>query len=404
MQRYQMLDVEIGPDEDGFEAVLARAYSLKQKPQCLCRRDIPLPLYIARRQDSHHLARWPGTGPRHAPTCDHYEAPDFLTGLGQVRGSAIVEDEESGETSLKFAFPLSRGPARAAPSSFTNDKPSVKTNGQKLTMRGLLHFLWDKAELTHWHPKMAGKRNWFVVRRALIQARLGCKVRGDSLTRALFIPETFNLDHKDEIAGRRLSGLELAYASPDAIMVVIGEVKAIEPARYGEKILVRHLPDWPFLMDADMARRFHKRFAVEEELWRSEEAEGHLVMAASFAVGASGLPQLFEIAVMPVNRHWLPYESHEERALVAKAVQEKRRFVKGLRVNLGLEAPIASIALKDTGAEATAIHLARNMPDPAYDEALAALMRTPGVTHVTWRPGDRLPDAQGRVFLPPPKR
>lgn len=30
------------------------------------------------------------------------------------------------------------------------------------------------------------------------------------------------------------------------------------------------------------------------------------------------------------------------------------------------------------------------------------LMRKPGVTHRTWRPGDRLPDAQGRALLPPP--
>ena len=48
----------------------------------------------------------------------------------------------------------------------------------------------------------------------------------------------------------------------------IGEVRSIETARFGEKILIKHLPNFPFLMDADMARRFHKRFAAEEELWR----------------------------------------------------------------------------------------------------------------------------------------
>jgi hypothetical protein len=179
-------------------------------------------------------------------------------------------------------------------------------------------------------------------------------------------------------------------------MVVIGEVKAIEPARFGEKILVRHLPDWPFLMDEDMARRFHKRFAVEEELWRSDGGGGHLVMSATFSIGASGLPQLFEIAVMPVTREWMPYESLDERALVSKAVGEGR-FVKGLRVNLGPDQPIASIALKDTGLDATAVHLVRHVPDPAYDDALAALMMTPGVRHVVWQPGDALPPAVPRI-------
>lgn len=263
-------------------------------------------------------------------------------------------------------------------------------------MRGLLHVLWDKAELTHWHPRMAGKRNWFVVRRALIHAALGCKARGQTLAQVLFVPETFQLDRKEALVGRRRTDLAIAHASRDAIMILIGEVKAIEPARFGEKVVVRHLPDWPFLMDEDMARRFHKRFAIEEELWRSDGGGGHLIIGATFSIGASGLPQLFEIAVMPVTREWIPYESLDEQALVSKAIGEGRRLVKGLRVNLGRERPIASIALKDTGLDATAIHLVRNVPDPTYDDALAALMQTPGVGHVVWQPGEDLPPPQYR--------
>lgn len=391
MQRYEILGWEVSGNEEDFESLVARSYSQRQKVRCLCRGDVDLDLYIAKRNETHVIARWPGTGTRHAPHCEHYEAPDFLTGLGQVRGSAIVDDAESGETTLKFGFPLSRGPARAAPQALTNDKPDVKSTGQRLTMRGLLHYLWDRAELTHWHPGMASKRNWFVVRRQLLAAALGCKARGDSLAKRLFIPETFRLDEKDALLRRRHDHLAPAEASRDAIMILIGEVKAIEAARYGEKIVVRHLPDWPFLMDDDMARRFHKRFAIEEELWRSDPEESHLVIAASFSIGASGLPQLFEITVMPVTREWLPYEGLDERSLVRKAVQERRRFVKGLRLNLASDKPIASIALTDTGAEATAIYLVRSMPDEAYDEALAALMRKQGINHVSWRTGDELP-------------
>src|SRR3546814_6523834 len=101
-----------------------------------------------------------------------------------------------------------------------------------------------------------------------------------------------------------------------------------------------------------MARRFHKRFAADEELWRSDDRDGSLIMAASFSMGASGLAQIFEMSVMPVTREWIPYERLEERMLVTQAIEEKRNFVKGMRVNLGLEMPIASLTLTDTGAEA----------------------------------------------------
>lgn len=123
MQHYALLECEVGEDDPRLAALLAEAHSRRERAICLCRRDHKLPLYIANRQGSYILARWPGTGSRHASTCNHYEAPDFLTGLGEVRGSAMVEHEDSGETELRFAFPLSRGPARAAPSAFSNDNP-----------------------------------------------------------------------------------------------------------------------------------------------------------------------------------------------------------------------------------------------------------------------------------------
>src|SRR3546814_9834751 len=63
------------------------------------------------------------------------------------------------------------------------------------------------------------------------------------------------------------------------------------------------------------------------------------MIAASFSMGASGRAQIFEMSVMPVTREWLPYEGLEERSLVTHAVEDQRHFVKGMRVNLGLEMP-----------------------------------------------------------------
>jgi hypothetical protein len=45
---------------------------------------------------------------------------------------------------------------------------------------------------------------------------------------------------------------------------------------------------------------------------------------------------------------------------------------------------------------ATAVFLATNRVDDAYDEALAELMRTPGVEHVLWKSGGDLPAASGK--------
>ena len=192
MQRYRVLERDICNDDADFQALVAQAYLSKSGALCLCRSDMTLKLYLSLRQGTYVFSRWPGTGHTHLPGCEHYEAPDFLTGKGEVQGSAIVEDD-AGDVSLKFGFPLSRGAARSAPGALTNEKPSVVSKGQRLSMRAVLHFLWDRAELTHWHPRMANKRNWFVVRRALINAALGCRVKGEALTSSLFVPELFQL-------------------------------------------------------------------------------------------------------------------------------------------------------------------------------------------------------------------
>ena len=400
IQRYRVLGKVVTGGQDDLQAALGAAYARKERVLCECRRHEELPLYISHRHDRYVLARWPGSGARHATACDHYEAPDFLTGMAQVRGNAVIDDEASGETTLKLAFPLSRGAARLAPAALTNDKPTVKSTGQKLSMRGLLHVLWDRAELTHWHPKMAGKRNWFVVRRALLEAAASCKVKQEALSHVLFVPETFRPEDKEDLRARRRAALDRVYRSRDELMVVVGEIKEIVPVHGAEKIVLRHVGDMPFVMDQDMARRFHKRFAGELALWQAQDGphgkSGHLVLAGSFARRREGTFDLIEVALMPVTPEWLPYETSDERYLVAKAVAEKRRFVKGLRVNLDTDTPIASLVLKDTGEEASAIHI--HDRDTEVAEPLEALLAGQGVAHLLWKEGEPLP---ARVTRPP---
>lgn len=401
-QRYRVLGrtFDVGSSQE-FQDRLAEAHSRKQKAHCLCRKGEELPLYIARRYDKWVLARWPGSGADHATSCDHFDAPDTLTGLGQVRGSAVIDDEDSGETALKVGFPLSRGAARAAPGALTNDKPVIKSTGQKLSMRGLLHYLWDRAELTHWHPKMASKRNWFVARRALLEAAALCSVKQQPLTGALFIPETYRSD--EDVRGwaaRKRAALARVKASAENMMILIGEVKDIREDDHQKRIFVRHNGEESFDMDVEMSRRFDKRFTEEISLWRRPNNDGHLIVAGSFCRRRSGLFDLVEVTVMPVTAQWLPYESVEEEQLVREAALLKRRFVKGMRVNLERDVPIASLVLKDTGDVATAVYL--HDPEEHVGDPLAARMGLYGIDHAIWIRGEALPPSRRRASPAPP--
>lgn len=353
----------------GLAEALREAHASHARPLCLCRRN-GVPMYLARYgwrdgglgigasgPDELLIKRLPFTGPLHAPDCASYEPPAELSGLGQVLGSAITEDPASGLTALRLGFAMSRSGSRVVPPGSGEASDSVASDGSKLSLRGLLHYLWDQAELTHWHPGFAGKRSWGTVRRHLLGAAAHKVLRGAPLLQRLYVPEVFSVDAKDAIQARRMARFAaLAGKTPNSrpLMLLIGELKAIEPARFGVKAVIKHVPDQAFAVDETLARRLERRLAAELALWEASET-AHLVVIATFGVNAAGVPAIEELSVMPVTSQWIPVENSAEQQLVERLVRDGRSFVKGLRYNLGPSQGMASAVLTDAGEEPVAL-------------------------------------------------
>ena len=309
-------------------------------------------MYVARLAGTNeHLfvKRMPNTGSRHAPDCPSYEPPPESSGLGQVFGSAITEDPVTGETTLKLDFAMSKIAGRSASPTLGGGSDSVASSGTKLSLRGLLHYLWDQADLTRWQPRFAGKRIWGTVRKHLLLAAENKIARGDSLRSRLYIPEVFSVDRRDAISARRMAQWSQAIAAPGKsqhLMLLIAEVKEILPARYGFKAVVKHVPDQAFALDGQLYRRLVRRFEPTLALWGASE-DIHMVIIATFSVGAAGIPSIVELSLMPATWHWLPVEDGFEKQLIERLVAEGRSFAKELRYNLGAESVVASATLTD---------------------------------------------------------
>ena len=335
----------------GFADAIAAAHAAHQRPRCMCLAS-GVEMYVARLaglNDSFIVKRMPETGNRHAPDCPSYEPPPEVSGLGQVLGSAITEDPATGETTLKLDFALSKAAGRSTMPAPGGDGDSVASTGTKLSLRGLMHYLWDQAELTRWQPGFTGKRTWGTVRRHLLQAVENKITRGDSLRSRLYVPEPFSVDQRDAIKARRAAQWSQTIAAPGKpqhLMLLLGEVKEIVRARYGFKGVIKHVPDQAFALDEQLYRRLGRRFESELALWGAAD-DIHMVMIATFSVSAAGLPMIAELSLMPVTRQWLPIEDGFEKELVDRLVAEGRSFVKGLRYNLGKKSTLASVTLID---------------------------------------------------------
>lgn len=344
-------------------------------------------MYVARLGDGYIVKRMPNTGSHHAPDCPSYEPPPEVSGLGQVLGSAITEDPATGETTLKLDFAMSKIAGHSTMPTAGGESDSVVSSGTKLSLRGLLHYLWDQAELTRWQPGFAGKRSWSTVRKHLLQAAENKIARGDSLRSRLYVPEVFSVEQRDAINARRITQWSQAIVAPGRpqhLMLLIAEVKEIVPARYGFKAIVKHAPNQAFALDEPLFRRIGRRFESELALWSAAE-DIHMVMIATFSVGASGIPTIIELSLMPATRQWLPVEDAFEKQLVERLVADGRSFAKGLRYNLGAGSMLAAATLTDCAGSAPLLFVASAGVE---DDGWCLQLCDPSTPVWLWRPSD----------------
>jgi len=357
-------------DNVELPSILADAYVNRVRPFCLCTKD-GVAMYIAKINGSFHLKRMPNSGSSHSAECASYEPPPEVSGFAEVAGRAVQEDSATGETVLKLDFALSktgkRGPNAEGSAS---EETSAKSDGNKLSMRGLAHYLWSEAGFNRWSPRMSGKRNWSVIRKYLYEAAAGKNSKGNALLRQLYIPETFSVDRKDAIESNRRKSFHEVFGSTSGktkpLMLVLGEVKEMASNALGHRITIKHVPDLVFMLADDIAKRVTKTYTDEIQR-RAARADSHLIVFGTFERSDSGVLWFHEIVLINLTNEWIPFESMDEHLLLDELCRSKRRFIKSLRFNLPKLRPLSSVVLTDTGAVSTALYV---VPDTANDDYL----------------------------------
>lgn len=388
MPRYLFGVHVYSPEHESWQRVLQKGYVAKMRPvcQCLVQGDNSPSLYISLVRGQYVLKRIPYSGPLHAPHCDHYEPPPELSGLGQVNGSAIREEPETQSTVLTLDFALNKGRSRQLGAPTDIEHESVRSDGTKLTMRGLLHYLMDEAGLTRWTPAMAGRRSWFVVRRELLNAASSKSTKGLSLLDVLYVPESFSVERADDIKQRQRDAMTRLSSASTARMILVGEVKVIEDARYGKCLVVKHMPDAKLMMSDDMHRHLSTRFTHQLQLWGQLDAS-HLLMIATISRSSQGIFSLEAACLMNVNEHWIPFETLFEWELLEALHSSQRRFTKGLRYNLPSTKPLACAVLQDTGDVSTALYVVPQGLEGEYETVIEELSEQSKLASWKWRAG-----------------
>ncbi|NNH71032.1 DUF1173 family protein [Nocardia uniformis] len=390
--------------DDYLQPLLATAHrSRSQRPRCLCSASETggVDMYVARVGGRYVLKRMPGTGPHHAPGCSSYAPPAELTGLAPLIGTAIREQPNTGLTRLTLGFPLTHHPSRT--SVRNSDRTTDTDTGEhvdetKLTLRALLHLLWDDSGFVRWVPAMSGRRNWSTIRRHVYWAAETKRTKTSELSELLWLPEPFTVANKYEIAARRLAAFAplVGPGTKQRLMLGLGEVKNLTPARFGRhKLIIKHAPDCPFIVEADTVAALWHTFGTELAL-RQALPDTKLLALLTFGITRAGVAVADRIALMSVSADWIPIESVFEHTLITGLIAHRRRFTKTLRYNQPPSTPLASLILTDTDPP-TACYLtcatSSGPPQPAdpdlpvtqwiWNTSVDAMPRIPPATHRT---------------------
>jgi hypothetical protein len=377
-QRYLINGRIFAAQDPGLQEALARVHGTPARPRCLCIAE-GVEMYVSNFTDF-VIKRMPETGAEHRPTCPSYELPASESGLGEVLGEAIIEHGPEG-VELRLDFPLTRRIGRSFATADPHPPCVVTVARKALSLRGLLHYLWERAGFNRWYPRMQGKRSYWVLRKFLLQASEEVETKGLRLAERLFIPENFSKEKMAEIAQRRDEALSiLMSANADLrfkMMIAIGEVKAFTVTTLGYTLVLKHLPECAFFLDHKTGERTKRAFGAELLAWNAGLVR--LVVGCLFHAKREHLYRVDTLTLMMTSDEWIPLDHAYEKDLVDQLVREQRTFIKPLRYEAKHPGKFPNFQLLDAGERQVALDIVSAFltPHERAEKASAIAARKP---------------------------
>ena len=116
---------------------------------CLCADPAPR-LVIRHRTGVYYLACWPGGGEEHAASCEFHNDGSAWSGRSHYHNGALDEAAD-GSATVALSVPLRVRTAAAETPTGTPALDGAGSARTRMSLLGLLHYLWERAELTTWN-------------------------------------------------------------------------------------------------------------------------------------------------------------------------------------------------------------------------------------------------------------
>jgi hypothetical protein len=392
-QRFLIKGRTYASNDPELQDALVRVYDTLERPRCMC---VPggIEMYVAKHRQ-YVVKRMPDSGPQHHATCISYEPEFGQSGLGELIGESIIEHSPE-SVELRVDFPLARVPGRAFVRRAAQEPAEIHAPRHRMSLRAVLHFLFERAGFNRWYPAMEGKRTQGVIHRYLMEAAEGIQTKGVTLSERLYIPEPFHEQRKTEIAERRRSKLEVLQSPEDDVQfkmaLVIGEYKGEKASPLGRKVWLKHMPEAPLFIDLKAWERIERAYGgLLDARDADTKTKQRAVICALIYAKREHTYQIDTASFMLTTENWIPVEGIHEVDLIQVLTEHRRRFMKPLRYDAGSVAPFPNVLLLDTGAKPTPLHVVSALMDPNDRAAKEKALKGQGDYAWVWHTDRKMP-------------
>lgn len=353
--RYSAIDSETGTSYSqefqtdpkfahGWKSVLAKAHRGTAKLRCGCfgRGEKRLAVRYHDESDTYWLARYPLTGEEHSNDCRYYAPNPEKSGMSGYEAGVVTEGDNG-----RLKIRLEIGLTQKAPKKGDNtpDAPrhgSPRRSQAAMKLLGLLHFLWEEAELNVWWPAMENKRNKAVINDRLVKAASNITAGGVRLEDVLLLSAT-----PEGFWARRNASRVADAVKTGRRMILVAPLAKCRPDIAGEALAVNGFSGIPILgMYKDLWKRAATRFERAMTAWKSGQPT--MVIAVVELRNNPRYAKVADLALMSITENGIPVESSFERVIAEKLTAEKRAFMKPLRFDADQDAVFPDFILRDT--------------------------------------------------------
>lgn len=293
--------------------------------------------------DRYWLSAWPYEGNRHTEKCRFYSIWSDKMQAGIYDGGVVTLGADGMfkirlPTGLQKKEPKDEGDEKKGASAKT---PAPGKRKPAMQLLGLLHFMWDQAEINVWHPAFERKKprgsGWLGYRLDAVSGRI--RAGKTMLNEVMLIP-----GHRDGTYGKlNLQKLRAATKNKKRMVLVSQLASWTEKAeaRMNAMLPLGLFGGFPELyLPRDVRERCENSFGRELGHWRKGArvmviAETEPPVTTFRTVDGKPVPstrsEVIDLALMVVSPRYIPLDSGHEAVIENKLWAEQRAFLKPLR-------------------------------------------------------------------------